>query len=130
MVVLLGCDEATQPESAGAAFMMPGSSMTAPNATGPMDAEAYPAQNVTDAAMTLDRDSGEDRSAQDRGPTGSSEEGACADQTSDAQAPSEEVCNGMDDDCDGVIDEDVEEIMCGEGMCQRTARCVDGQMGV
>ena len=36
----------------------------------------------------------------------------------------------MDDDCDGVIDEDVEEIMCGEGMCQRTARCVDGQMGV
>ena len=50
-------------------------------------------------------------------------EGACADQTSDAQAPSEEVCNGMDDDCDGVIDEDVEEIMCGEGMCQRTARC-------
>ena len=61
MVVLLGCDEATQPESAGAAFMMPGSSMTAPNATGSMDAEAYPAQNVTDAAMTLDRDSGEDR---------------------------------------------------------------------
>jgi hypothetical protein len=41
-----------------------------------------------------------------------------------------EVCNGRDDDGDGQIDEEIEELSCGEGACAATAPgCVDGQVG-
>jgi hypothetical protein len=33
---------------------------------------------------------------------------------------SSEICNGLDDDCDGSIDEDLGSTTCGIGMCQRT----------
>jgi len=34
--------------------------------------------------------------------------------------PSDEVCNGRDDDCDGATDEDLGEVSCGVGGCERT----------
>ena len=37
-----------------------------------------------------------------------------------------ETCNGIDDDLDGRIDEDVESPGCGIGACERRAACVDG----
>lgn len=41
-----------------------------------------------------------------------------------------EVCNGVDDDSDGSIDEDLGELSCGLGVCLRTApACVDGRPG-
>jgi len=38
-----------------------------------------------------------------------------------------ERCNGLDDDCDGSVDEDLGELSCGVGACYRTVpACVDG----
>ena len=39
----------------------------------------------------------------------------------------EEICNGLDDDCDGVVDEDLGNFSCGTGECEHeVAACVDG----
>ncbi|NUN12654.1 MAG: VWA domain-containing protein, partial [Myxococcales bacterium] len=37
-----------------------------------------------------------------------------------------EVCNGIDDDCDGVTDEDYVPVSCGEGACLSWSSCVGG----
>ncbi|MFH1436812.1 MAG: hypothetical protein ABIJ56_13985, partial [Pseudomonadota bacterium] len=38
-----------------------------------------------------------------------------------------ETCNGLDDDCDGFVDEDLGVTTCGTGDCMNTAQnCVDG----
>jgi hypothetical protein len=49
----------------------------------------------------------------------------------DAPVPQAETCNGMDDNCDGLIDDfDAGVITCGVGACQRSASsCVDGDAG-
>ncbi|MCA9542391.1 MAG: hypothetical protein KC620_26020, partial [Myxococcales bacterium] len=39
--------------------------------------------------------------------------------------PGVEVCNNIDDDCDGTTDEDAG-VQCGAGACARRAACVDG----
>ncbi len=41
-------------------------------------------------------------------------------------APSTEVCNGLDDDCDGVIDDGFSIITCGVGECFRVANACAG----
>jgi hypothetical protein len=42
--------------------------------------------------------------------------------------PSTEVCNGVDDDCDGSTNEGLGTIACGTGVCARTVQaCVSGQ---
>lgn len=42
--------------------------------------------------------------------------------------PLEERCNGMDDDCNGAMDDKLEDISCGEGACRVTvASCRDGR---
>lgn len=49
--------------------------------------------------------------------------------TSDAGtcSPTAEVCNGLDDDCDEVIDEDLPTVSCGMGACARTVPgCIGG----
>jgi hypothetical protein len=43
-------------------------------------------------------------------------------------APAAERCNGVDDDCDGAVDEDAPGTTCGVGQCQRSARCVGGML--
>jgi hypothetical protein len=54
-------------------------------------------------------------------------------------APAAEVCNGIDDDCDGLVDEDLPALNCGVGACRRTVAscfggapqtCVPGMPGV
>lgn len=38
-----------------------------------------------------------------------------------------EVCNGLDDDCDGLVDEDLGSVSCGVGACVRTVQmCQNG----
>lgn len=47
-------------------------------------------------------------------------------------APSADVCNGVDDDCDGQVDEDIpsQPTQCGSGDCAGTGQltCVNGQL--
>ncbi|MCC6337949.1 MAG: hypothetical protein IT380_28625 [Myxococcales bacterium] len=48
--------------------------------------------------------------------------GAC-----DAKTPAQEDCNGLDDDCDGTVDEDQPMVTCGVGACLRSQPlCGDG----
>ena len=50
----------------------------------------------------------------------------CNDQIPTIHPGADETCNGMDDDCDGAIDEDIAATTCGVGVCTRTVEsCVD-----
>ncbi len=45
----------------------------------------------------------------------------------DARTPAAEVCNGVDDNCNGTTDEGQATVGCGVGECQRTvSTCADG----
>ena len=49
--------------------------------------------------------------------------GACS-----ARTPVAELCNGRDDDCDGMTDEEIPDTTCGVGACARTvAACTNGR---
>ena len=49
--------------------------------------------------------------------------GSCQNQV----VPTTEVCNGLDDDCDGQTDEDLGSVTCGLGVCEHTVEsCVNG----
>ena len=55
---------------------------------------------------------------------GSGEWGDCEGGTD----PSDEICDGSDNNCDGQIDEELGETTCGLGVCEHTsANCIDGQ---
>ncbi|MCB9618995.1 MAG: hypothetical protein H6724_06035 [Sandaracinus sp.] len=49
-----------------------------------------------------------------------------ADRCEGFSAASAEVCNGEDDDCDGVVDDGVPSETFGAGRCATTLTCVDG----
>ena len=56
--------------------------------------------------------------------------GAGTDCVGDPGAPQEEVCNGVDDDCDGEVDDGFRTITCGLGACEHTiSECDDGEPG-
>lgn len=44
----------------------------------------------------------------------------------DAAVPAEEVCNGRDDDCDGLTDEGFGTLTCGLGVCHHTVEVCQG----
>ena len=44
------------------------------------------------------------------------------------EQPGQETCNGLDDDCDGLIDENII-INCGSGFCSGIRTCANGQFG-
>ncbi|MEC9073338.1 MAG: putative metal-binding motif-containing protein, partial [Myxococcota bacterium] len=45
----------------------------------------------------------------------------------DAPEPLAEICNGHDDDCNGLVDDDIAKITCGVGICEhKIAGCEDG----
>ena len=47
----------------------------------------------------------------------------------DAQEPGAEHCDGLDNDCDGDVDEELGETQCGLGPCEHTiANCADGSV--
>lgn len=49
--------------------------------------------------------------------------GACS-----ARTPAAELCNGRDDDCDGMTDEEIPDTLCGVGACERrVAACTNGR---
>lgn len=49
--------------------------------------------------------------------------------TCDAQIPAEEVCNNVDDDCNGTVDDGREVLKCGVGQCHREIPwCVEGRL--
>ena len=51
-------------------------------------------------------------------------------QTCTPGTPTTEICNNLDDDCDGAVDEGLGTITCGQGACQRSATaCVNGVPG-
>ncbi|MCB9623639.1 MAG: hypothetical protein H6723_09940 [Sandaracinus sp.] len=52
--------------------------------------------------------------------------GVLADRCEGFSAASAEVCNGEDDDCDGVVDDGVPSETFGAGRCATTLTCVDG----
>jgi hypothetical protein len=41
-------------------------------------------------------------------------------------SPSAEACNGIDDDCDGTVDEGFQDLTCGVGACRRTMSSCEG----
>jgi hypothetical protein len=47
----------------------------------------------------------------------------------DAKAPTQESCNGQDDNCDGTPDDGIPDQNCGRGVCANTAPgCTDGKV--
>ncbi|HET6585106.1 MAG TPA: hypothetical protein VFG69_16730, partial [Nannocystaceae bacterium] len=93
------------------------------------------------SAITLDDDGGTEQGTADDGGTGpgpGTNDDAADDDPSGTGGGSGEICNGLDDDGDGQIDEDVEDVTCGEGVCMASVpgcpggvpgQCFPGQPG-
>ncbi len=100
-------------------------------------AEAGAAEPETCNGEDDDCDGKEDEGLEDLGPCDSGNLGACrpgrfvcigrARHCARTIDPAPEACNGLDDDCDGVADEDIGVVVCGQGVCERRLpACVGG----
>ncbi|MDI7266811.1 MAG: MopE-related protein [Myxococcota bacterium] len=51
-------------------------------------------------------------------------EGACV--PGAPTSPTDRLCDGLDEDCDGLTDEEYTPTICGTGVCMRTSICIPG----
>ena len=97
---------------------------------GPLPAEP-PADGgaaATDGGAPLDPCAASDRDGDGFGTHPSCPELDCDDTNPLIHPGAPEACNGLDDDCDGAIDEELGEGSCGLGACHRSVPfCVDGR---
>ncbi|MFO0632446.1 MAG: MopE-related protein [Nannocystaceae bacterium] len=57
---------------------------------------------------------------------GTANTGDSAEATTAGEGAGGEVCNGLDDDGDGIVDDGIPELSCGEGVCAATVPGCDG----
>lgn len=97
----------------------------------PVDAESSGSIEVSlDASvMGLNACESSDLDGDSYGTHASCERVDCDDEYPSIHPNSSEACNGKDDDCDGQVDEDLPEAVCGIGRCRlRQPSCVGGEL--
>jgi hypothetical protein len=84
---------------------------------------------VDEGFPDTDADSLKDCVDQDDDNDGTADEADCAAQDAAIHPGAQEQCDGLDNDCDGKVDEDLGALFCGKGECAHTVKtCLNGQL--
>ena len=84
---------------------------------------------VDEGFQDTDADSLKDCIDQDDDNDGIPDDADCAAQDAAVHPGAPEQCDGLDNDCNGAIDEDLGELSCGKGECAHTVNaCLNGQV--